>query len=387
MNHLPACSPEELNYSQELSQIIQSQMKTHHGKISFRYFMELALYTPHLGYYSGPRYKIGHQGDFITAPELSPLFSYSLAQQCAQVLKTIPDAIILEFGAGNGCLAADSLLELERLGHLPAQYWILELSANLKQLQLETLQHKCPQHLHRVKWLSTLPKTPFSGVILANEVLDAMPVNLFEIRDHQILERYVEYRQDAFHWLTQPPIEEKFKQEIAALKAQYNLNNYLSEINRHIPAWINSLYSSLGQGAVFLIDYGYSQSEYYHWQRYQGTLMCHTKHHAHTDPLILPGLQDITAHVDFTQVAHSAAAAGFDIAGYSTQAFFLMSCGLLDYVNLSAETRTQWELTQQIKKLTLPSEMGELFKVMGLTKNINKQLLGFTLQNWTDRLF
>lgn len=366
--------------SEELqSQIIAEIKQT--GKIPFARFMELALYAPRLGYYRNGLKKFGKEGDFVTAPEISSLFSFSIANQCAQVLKEI-GGDILEFGAGSGVMAADILLALEKKNQLPDHYYIIELSAALKSQQRETLQKKVPNYFDRVVWLDALPEKNFRGVVLANEVLDAMPVNLFTV-DHGIKECGVAIENNTLHLTT---FENNALREVIE---NYQIDfpeNYTSEINLFLPGWINSIAEFLSQGLVLIIDYGFPRSEYYHPDRSQGTLMCHYRHYSHPNPLIFPGIQDITAHVDFTAVAEAADESGLTVAGYTNQAAFLINCDLLSFLDENADEKTRFNQHQQIKQLTLPSEMGELFKVIGLTKEISGELMGFQTMSQLAKL-
>ena len=367
--------------------------------IPFVKFMEQALYAPGLGYYSAGIHKLGAKGDFITAPEISPLFSHCVAKQCQQILASFENGVILEFGAGSGKMAAEILKALERLNCLPIQYLILEVSADLQNYQQETLQTQVPHLFNRIQWLERLPSQPISGVILANEVLDAMPVQRFRLDDNEISEFFVGSKdakinfglqsptenakinfglQSPFTWEILPSREESLRVAVEKLRPTLPIG-YISEMNLALPAFLQSISDILAAGMVLLIDYGFPRREYYHPQRAQGTLMCHYRHHAHDDPLILVGLQDITAHVDFTAVAEAAVIADLVVAGYTTQANFLLASGLPELLSTfdPNDTKTFLQYTQQVKKLTLPSEMGELFKVMALTRNYEKPLLGF----------
>ena len=347
--------------------------------IPFSEFMQLALYTPNQGYYCRSQLPIGRQGDFVTAPEISPLFSYCVAKQSLEVLKQLGNGAILEFGAGLGTLACDVLLYLEKENALPKQYLILELSAPLKAMQQQTIQKRCPHLLSAVKWLEQLPDN-FIGVIIANEVLDAMPVEIIRLSDVQREQACVAYDNNQFHWqyhsITNEELLTQANRIADLLPSDILKKGYVTEINRYITPWINSLYEILYQGVVLLIDYGFLQQEYYHPDRNQGTLMCHYQHHAHPNPLTHVGEQDITAHVDFSHVIDTAEKAGFTIRGFSPQAHFLLSLGLLEMVNTN-NTLQQYEYAQQIKYLTLPSEMGQLFKVLALSKNYDPSLSGF----------
>ena len=387
--NLPKPSQEEQAHSDRLVELIQQEMQASSGKIPFNRFMELALYAPGLGYYSAGTRKFGEAGDFVTAPELSPLFSRCIAHQCRQILSKIPKASILEAGPGSGAMAADILAELERLGELPDRYYLLETSADLRQRQRETIQQKVPHLASLVQWLDELPNPGFRGVVLGNELLDAMPVHRFCLHHKETAELYVAYENNRFVWkhgpVTHPVISQRLSQIGDAVPMEIE---YESEINLAAEAWIRSVADSLESGLVLLFDYGFPRKEFYHPQRSGGTLMCHYRHRSHGDPLILVGLQDITAHVDFSAVAQAADEAGLAVAGYTTQAYFLINSGLEE---LTAETpvedtRAYWDIAQQVKKLTLPSEMGELFKVIGLTKNFNESLLGFRLMDQRSRL-
>lgn len=360
--------------------IIQTlQTKLKQQVLPFVEFMQLALYAPGAGYYSAGLQKLGRQGDFITAPELSPLFGKTLANQCQQIMIALDSPSILEFGAGTGALCVAVLEQLEALNCLPETYYILEVSGDLRHRQAQLIEQKIPHLADRVSWLDSWPETPFNGVVLANEVLDAMPVHRFMQTEQGILESYItldEHQQ----------LEEVFKpcenpRLLDYINNRLNLETqpYLSEVNLFIDAWIANIYQILSQGVVLLIDYGFPRHEYYHPDRQQGTLMCHYQHHSHPDPLVNPGEQDITAHVDFTHVAEAAQQAGFHVAGYTNQASFLLANGLLSLVNMQDNELEQLKAKQAIKQLTQPSEMGELFKVIALNKNMEIDLTGFQL--------
>jgi len=362
--------------SQHLLHSIIQSIHAASGKISFAEFMQRALYTPQLGYYSSSLRKFGKSGDFVTAPEISPLFSQCLARQCQPVLSHLEQGIILEFGAGSGVMAAELLKELQQLDSLPSVYWIVELSADLQQQQYETLQQQIPELLNKIQWLDKLPEQPFDGIILANEVLDAMPVERFRVVDGQIQQFYLSEANGQLNYQFEPG-ETELLQAVNALNVDFP-DGYESEINLALSSWIHSLAEILKRGLILLIDYGFPQHEYYHVQRNQGTLMCHYRHQSHPDPLILLGLQDITTHVNFTAVAQAAVDANLEVAGYTSQANFLLATGLLDKLSTCSPNDPQFfRLSQQAKMLTLPSEMGELFKIMALTANFDMPLLGF----------
>ena len=352
------------------------------GPISFARYMELALYAPGLGYYSSGQQKFGEQGDFVTAPELSPLFSQCVARQCEQVLRDLGRGVILELGAGSGVMAVDLLLALEKMDCLPKNYFILELSAELQSRQRECFELRAPHLLSYVQWLKRLPQESLSGVILANEVMDAMPVHKFLYRDG-LQEHYVNYCDEKFFWHLGGPSPELAKQ-VRALSVDFP-ENFESEINMALPSWIASLSDVLQRGLVLLIDYGFPRHEYYHLDRHMGTIMCHYQHRVHSDPLILTGLQDITAHVDFTAVAEAAVENNLEVSGFVHQAAFLLNCGIADLLN-DIDDVDRMSINNQVKYLTLPSEMGELFKVIGLTKDYDQELMGFQAMNQVERL-
>lgn len=344
--------------------------------------MQMALYEPGLGYYVAGQHKLGAQGDFTTAPEISPLFSRCLANRCAHILQGATKQTILEFGAGSGIMAADILLHLETLGCLPEHYLILELSPELQQRQHATLQQKAPALLRRVKWLQALPDAAFQGIILANEVLDAMPVEMFSIIDGHYCavtvttdntDRGNTHAGCAFA-LSHRPLTDGQLQRLPADLRDKNWRaypaRYTSEFNPALAGWINSLASVLERGTILLIDYGYEHADYYRPERDQGTLLCHYRHHVHDNALFWPGLQDITASVDFTAVAEAAVSAGLTVTDYSTQAHFLFANGLEQLFNttLANHPEQQYPLAQQVRLLTLPAEMGERFKVISLSK-------------------
>ncbi len=355
------------------------------GAIPFRQYMELALYAPGLGYYSAGSHKLGAAGDFITAPEIAPLFSRTLAHAVAPLLATLPaEAALLEAGAGSGRMAADVLAALAGLGHEPG-YRILERSADLRERQRETLQ--AAGLGERVQWLAELP-TGFTGVVLANELLDALPVHRLIRQDGRWHEAWVTATDTGFRWQTGPFSDPRLAARLAAIYATVPdlPADDATEINLAAEDWIATLGERLEQGAMLLIDYGYGRAEYYHPERRHGTLNCHYRHRSHPDPFRYPGLQDITAHVDFTAIADAALAAGLKVAGYTTQAHFLLGSGLPQLAGFSEDPAEQLAISNQIRRLTLPQEMGETFKVMLLTKDLEVPLPGFGLRDLRGRL-
>lgn len=357
---------------------LQAQLSLHQ-ELPFVEFMQLALYAPGEGYYSSGLQKLGKQGDFITAPELTPLFGKTLANQCQQIMQSLESPDILEFGAGSGALCVAILAHLEELHCLPEHYYILEVSANLRHRQAQLIQQKIPHLASKIVWLEQWPVIPFNGVVLANEVLDAMPVHRFLLKEDELLESYVTFdKQQQLQEVFKPCQNTRLRRYIEE-RLKLNTYPYLSEVNLFLDEWIAAIYRSLNQGMVLLIDYGFPRHEYYHPDRHQGTLMCHYQHHSHPNPLVHPGAQDITAHVDFTHVAEAGQQAGFHVAGYTNQASFLLANGLLSFVAALDEEVAQIKAKQAIKQLTQPSEMGELFKVIALNKGMDIDLIGFQL--------
>lgn len=383
MSSLPIPNAEAQAQSRQLATLIQAKIEQSAGWLSFADFMQMALYTPDLGYYSGGAKKFGVGGDFVTAPEISPLFAQTLARQVAQVL-TVTNGDVLELGAGTGKLAADLLLALQALGCAPQQYFILEVSAYLRQIQKESLQKSLPTELlTRVVWLDVLPQN-FVGVILGNEVLDAIPVHLIHKTVGGLYERGVAYDGD-FIW--QDRLLETGDLSDLAIKLGLP-NEYLTEVCPAASGLITSLAQVLQRGVIIMLDYGFSAREYYHPQRNLGTLMCHYQHYSHTEPLIYVGLQDITAHVDFTSVAHAGVSHGLELSGFCTQAQFLMNCGILDLMSqVSAHDMANYApLAAAAQKLLSPAEMGDLFKVIAFSKKIEEPLLGFSAGDKTHTL-
>ena len=381
---LPEPDEEAREHSMALIQLIVDDIAAAGGRISFARYMEQALFAPGLGYYSAGSQKFGASGDFVTAPEISSLFSRCLARQTAEVLENLGGGAVLEVGAGSGIMAADLLAELAALGALPDHYFLLELSADLRQRQRETLARMVPQLLDRVRWLDSLPEGGFCGVVLANELLDALPVHLFRVEAGGLTERCVGWQDGRFQWCSAEISDAALAQRLATLSKGLP-EGYESEFNLAAGGWIGSIAGMLQAGVVLLIDYGFPRHEYYHPQRDRGTLMCHYRHRAHDDPFVYPGLQDITAHVDFTAVAEGAVDTGLDVLGYNTQGLFLLANGITELAQLDDE-REQLRLAQQVRTLTLPGDMGELFKVMALGRGYDAPLRGFALQDLRGKL-
>ena len=342
------------------------------GWLRFGDYMDLALYASGLGYYSAGSRKFGEGGDFVTAPEFSSLFSRCIATQCDEVLAQIDRGVILELGAGTGRMAADILLELEARDALPERYLILELSADLRARQQQTLQQRAPQLAERVEWQDELPKEPQPAVVLANEVIDALPVERFSITDDGLMELGVCCDDSGFGWLARPAAWDLIS---AVDELQVQLGETLpagltSEIRLRFPAWLAELARSLQWGMLLFIDYGLSRREYYHRTRTAGTLRCHYRHRAHDDPFAWPGLQDITAWADFSQIANAAEREHLQVSGYTTQAQFLIAAGLDRQLErtASADLKAEVRWAGQARRLVMPGEMGETFKAMALTR-------------------
>ncbi len=343
------------------------------GWLSFADYMQQALYAPGLGYYAGGARKFGPAGDFVTAPTLGPLFAQTLAAQVAELFEhSAPE--ILEFGAGDGALAGDLLAELAHRGCPVASYAILEPSAALAARQRETIAQRAPQSASCVTWLDRLPKN-CRGVMIANEVVDAMPVHLIAWRDEGIFERGVARAGGGFAWA-----ERAAQGELLEAAASLPVAPpYAGEIGLAARGWIRSVADALQLGALLVIDYGFPAREFYHPQRTTGTLMCHYRHVAHADPFFLPGLQDITAHVDFSALAAAGTAAGLDLLGYTDQSHFLVNCGITGILERTdpADVRRYAPLAACAHKLLSPAEMGELFKVLCFGRGIDAGLSGF----------
>lgn len=384
-----ADAPSTLN-NEKLKDQILAEIKNNNGLISFASFMSQALYAPGLGYYAGDKPKIGASGDFVTAPELSPLFSRCLAQNFINFISENANANILEFGAGTGKMAADILIELEDYNALPNEYFILELSPDLKQRQEETLSELCPHLLPLVTWLDALP-TNFVGLILANEVLDAMPVRRFCISEHQLYEQYVGQKSGTLYLenvLVTSSELKKLPSFIQNLLPEERSQPYIFEWNAYLDPWIRSISLLLKKGLILISDYGFPRQELYHLDRFMGTLMCHYQHHTLHDPLQNLGNQDITAHVDFTQIAETASENGLQVLGFTHQTSFLINSGLIEMLNANLNTLSKEARLQQnhaVQLLTSPAEMGELCKVIALGKEFS-EIIGFSEYDQRHRL-
>lgn len=371
---LPEPTPEAREHSARVAAHIRQEIHAAGGSIGFERYMERALYAPGLGYYMAGARKLGAEGDFVTAPEISPLFGRTLAHQVREVLALAGNEV-LEVGAGSGALAASLLCELERLDALPSRYLILELSPDLRRRSRDTLAGRMPHLMERIAWLNQLPPA-FRGCILGNEVLDAMPVSLVCRANGELRERGVTVAEARFAWSARS-LPEALVPRID--RSWFPFDGYCSEIQRHAQGFVKTLGDVLARGVALFVDYGFPRHEYYHPQRASGTLRCHYRHHAHDDPFFLPGLQDMTSHIDFTAMAQAGAAGGLELLGYANQAQFLINCGITDLVahTPAEDPRAYLPLAAQVQKLTSPAEMGELFKVIALGKGVTPTLLGF----------
>ena len=385
--------PEELKcLSEKLAGLIREKIISN-GSISFSEYMEMALYEPGYGYYSAGLQKFGEAGDFVTAPELGNVFARCLATQIEQIADELGRYEILEAGAGRGVLAAD-LLKAIPDNQAPLNYRILERSAHLRQVQRETLESQVPQWMDRISWLDQPPESEWHGVFLANEVLDALTVERFCHDDQGFRQMRVVTGADGFAWQQTdcPPAMQKQLQATLSGLDQVPATGYCSEINTNLSAWLQTVTENLQKGVALFIDYGYPRQEYYQPQRHSGTLICHYRHRAHDDPFIWPGLTDISSSVEFTALAEAADQCGLEVSGYTNQSMFLLACGLEDIINsfqlLSEKDRVAKNI--EVRKLSLPGEMGERFQVMALSRGLSADLTdglrGFALKDLLYRL-
>ncbi|WP_343225744.1 SAM-dependent methyltransferase [Lysobacter sp. BMK333-48F3] len=374
---LPPPDADALAHSARLSALIREQIAAHGGAIPFSRFMELALYAPGLGYYSAGASKFGAEGDFVTAPELGPVFAACVAEAVAPVLRQIgPQARFLELGGGTGAFAEVALKRLLELDALPDRYVILEPSAQLRHRQRERLRERLvPPVFELLEW----PDGPFGdewdGVLFANEVIDALPTPRFAIRDEEVFEEYVVAEGEGFA-RTLRPADDFLANAVRLAERRMErplAEGYRSELLPQLPYWIQAVSGGLRRGAMLFVDYGYPRSEYYAPERADGTLRAYYRHRMHDEPLLWPGLQDLTASVDFTALVEAGVAAGFDLAGYCNQASFLLGNGLagvLERIERIDDPAERQRRLNEVKRLTLPSEMGERFQVMGFEKEV-----------------
>jgi SAM-dependent MidA family methyltransferase len=375
--------------SERCAGYIRERIRDAGGSISFAEFMHYALYARGLGYYSAGTRKFGSGGDFVTAPEISAVFTRVLARQCAAVLQHMGDGSVLEFGAGSGRLAVDLLSALTRLGQAPREYRILEVSADLRERQQRLLRDELGDQADSVVWLDRMPKA-HRGVVIANEVLDALPVEQFLKRGKEVLQLRVADEDGEFVFVDEAA-PDRLVDAVTAIEEYVGWtlpDRYVSEVSLAVPGFIADLAGALEQGIAFLFDYGVGRREYYAADRGEGWLRCHFRHRVHSDPLILAGIQDLTAWVDFTAVAEAAVASGLDVSGYVSQAQFLIGGGLDEELAGMAgmELESRIELSGEVKLLTLPGEMGENVKCIGLARGDVPRLAAFDSADRTHTL-
>jgi len=386
VTRLPEPDPDARAHSARVASAVHAEIAAGGGYIPFSRYMDLVLHAPGLGYYAAGAAKLGAGGDFVTAPEMTPLFGAALATQLQRILAATGCREIVELGGGSGRLAADLLNALAERDALPSRYAILEPSPDLAQRQRATLERDARAHCGRVSWLAALPDA-IDGAVIANEVLDAIAVSIVERRSGEYFERGVAW--DEARW--KPTWAERGADaRLARLAASRfpEAGDYLSEVNEAAEALVHAIGARIVGGAALFIDYGFPAAEYYHPQRSEGTLMCHYRHRAHSDPFAWPGLNDITAHVDFTAMAAAGERAGLEVAGFTAQAPFLLGCGILDALAASGapETLDYIHAAASVQKLISPSEMGELFKVMALAKPGAIEWPGFAIADRRHRL-
>jgi SAM-dependent MidA family methyltransferase len=387
-----AILPEPPVELKQLSRALEDRIKAailKNGPIAFSRFMEMALYEPGMGYYSAGLKKFGVGGDFVTAPESGNVFARCLALQIDQISPGLNDFRILEVGAGTGSLAVALLGEFSR-DKIPDRYLILERSADLRAQQKQAIEAAHPDLIERVEWLDEPPGDYWQGIIIANEVIDALPVERFRTHHGTVQQVQVTIAGDRLDWAfgeASDGLQTAVKQ-LEEYKGELFPDNYISEICLQLKPWLQGLVAGLTKGCALFIDYGYSRRDYYLTARNAGSLMCHYRHRAHDNPFFYPGLQDITAWVDFTALAEAGDACGLDCAGYTNQAMFLLGCGLenvLRGMELMPE-KERLELAAEVKMLTLPAEMGEKFKVMVLSREEDPELCGFDYLDLRNRL-
>lgn len=373
---LPVPDADALAHSETLATFLRSQIQAARGAIPFSRFMELALYAPGLGYYSAGARKFGAAGDFVTAPELGPVFAHCVARSVAPVLRQLRDeADFLELGGGSGAFAEAALHQLAALDCVPTRYLMLEPSADLRERQQSRLRANLPADIfQRCHWLDGPPENAWRGVLFANEVLDALPTPRFTLHDGEVYEEVVVLDAEGRFLRVDQPADALLHAAVRHVERDNGCpfaEGYRSEILPQLPYWIQAVGGLLTDGVMLFSDYGYPRREYYLPERRDGTLICHYRHRAHDDPFLYPGLQDITASVDFTALAEAGVNAGFDLAGYCSQASFLIGNGLqesLEAIAAMDDEAQRYRRHQEIKALTLPGEMGERFQLMGFQR-------------------
>ena len=376
---LPDPNPGALERSRSLCALISGEIKRSGGTIGFDRFMRLALYQPELGYYASESPIFGSSGDFVTAPESGELFARCITRPCLEVLGQIGGSVI-EYGAGSGRLACCLLENLRDHGALPERYVIVEPSAVMRRRQRDLIEERAPYFIDRMRWYDVHPQDHFTGFVVANEVLDAMPVKRFIVRQGTIKELGVGLDGEQFKWRVIDTADGAFAAGAVIGDGLALPDGYISEFNPALQQWLRGLHQAIKEAVVLLIDYGYPRHEYFHESRSQGTLKCHYQHRVHGDPFFYPGLQDITAAVEFTTVAETADQIGFELAGFATQTRFLIACGLHELIAEQAidDPAVRYKRAQEAKLLLLPSEMGQTCKVMALATNYEQPLSCFT---------
>ena len=374
---LPPPPPEAVAHSQRLAERIADAIVAEGDWIPFSRFMELALYAPGFGYYSAGARKFGESGDFVTAPEVSPMFGKCIGLQAAQVLQRV-GGDVLELGPGSGTMAADVYQSLKEQGVLPERYLMLEVSPDLRERQRDLLEKRFGIHeMSRFVWIDRLPEK-IRGFVVANELLDVVPCSIVHRRRGEFLESGVILSDSGFALDDQALPDGDLRRRAMGVFPPGDYD-YMSEINLAAEGLVRTIASNLDKGLAIFIDYGFPEREYYHPQRSEGTVRCHYRHRVHGDPFFMPGLQDITAHVDFTAMSRAAESGDAELLGFTTQAYFLISCGLGVLVADGDPTRTLSRMkgTNSVYRLINPAEMGELFKVLGFGKGMDGPVLGF----------
>lgn len=389
---LPELTEDERAHSARLAVLLRDKIKSK-GYMPFSEYFAECLYHPELGYYTGTLPKFGRTGDFVTAPMISPYFSYCLANQIAEILALCESPAIMEVGAGTGVMASDILTQLKVINALPEYYYIVEISPSLRERQRAHIAEHHPDYIDRVIWLNEPPKEAWQGCIIGNEIVDALPVERFTIQNGEAYYADVGYDEATEQFIT---VANRQDEQLALFMAQLSEANitlpdgYLSEFCPLVKNWLAELTQTLAKGAVLMADYGYSRQQYYMPERATGTLIAHFKHRVHNSWELFQGLQDLTANVDFTLLAEAGLEAGLDFLGYTSQAYFLYGNGLesmLTEVKAQTDNDMDWyKIAQAIQILVLPAEMGERFKLLALGRNIELEPQGFALYDMSQQL-
>ena len=388
---LPEPDADERAHSAALAGLIRAEI-AEHGAVPFARYMELCLYAPGLGYYSAGRTKFGAAGDFTTAPELGSLFARSIARALAPTLRELGAAAdFVELGGGSGAFALAALRELAAVGATPRRYSILEPSADLRERQRARVAHELPPELAaRVDWIDRPFAADWHGVLFANEVVDALPATRFAMLDGEVFEECVAVDGERFVRVERPAdavVAAAVRAVERTLDAPF-ADGYRSEILPQLPYWLQAIGATLRAGVMLFVDYGYPRGEFYLPQRSDGTLVCHYRHHAHADPLHWPGLEDITAFVDFSALAAAGVGAGFEFAGYAPQSHFLLASGLPELIAEAAAPSEldRLRLVAELKRLTLPGDMGERFQAIAFARGVEQVPAGLRASAHSRRL-